>query len=118
MYFYIILNLKERVGFGITGSPRKRLKNYTGMWGELASFNYLFEGEPAHIKRLENIIKKMHSDMIWNVEEWKTEWLNNEHNVDEFYEFVLNDIIKYRNMPIKLIATDVIFDNDMKKGYK
>ena len=56
MYFYILPG-PFRLGFGITGNYERREKDYTGAWGGIAEFKYLFKGPTPHVKRLENIIK-------------------------------------------------------------
>lgn len=99
MYFYILQG-PFRLGFGITGNVERREKDYTGAWGGVAKFSFLFEGPPPHIKRLENIIKTMYVDMLWHVDEWKTEWLNNDWVDIQLRDFVL-EIIKERHLQIK-----------------
>lgn len=113
MYFYIIVNPLNRVGFGITGNPRNRLKDYTGAWGEPAAFRFLFKGSKSHIIQLESTIKEMHPDMLLHIEEWKMEWLTSDQTDAQFYEFVV-DLIKYRKMPIELLKENVLFENDLK----
>ena len=56
MKFYILPG-PFRLGFGITSDHERREKDYTGAWGGIAEFKYLFEGPTPHVKRLENIIK-------------------------------------------------------------
>ena len=101
MYFYILPG-PFRVGFGITGNHERRAKDYTGAWGGIAEFKYLFEGPTPHVKRLENIIKGMHREMLWKVDEWETEWLDNGWSAEQLLEFV-QGIINERHLHIKLI---------------
>ena len=91
MYFYILPG-PFRLGFGITGNYERRQKDYTGAWGGEAWFKYLFTGPPPHIKRLENIIKDMHKDMLWKLDEWETEWLDNDWTPEQLRDFVLENI--------------------------
>jgi hypothetical protein len=91
MYFYILPG-PYRLGFGITSNYHRRQKDYTGAWGGEAHFEYLFEGSTPHIKRLENIIKTMHRDMLWKLDEWETEWLDNDWTPENLRLFVLETI--------------------------
>jgi hypothetical protein len=91
MYFYILPG-PFRLGFGITGNHERREKDYTGAWGGPAKFKYLFEGPTPHIKRLENIIKTMHTDLLWKIDEWETEWLDNDWTAEQLLTFVLETI--------------------------
>jgi hypothetical protein len=90
------------VGFGITGNHERRAKDYTGAWGGEAEFKYLFEGPPSHIKRLENVIKTMHSDMLWKLDEWETEWLDNNWTPEQLLDFV-KDIVQERHLKVTQI---------------
>lgn len=101
MNFYILPG-PFRLGFGITNNPDRREKDYTGAWGGIAEFKYLFEGPATHIKRLENVIKTMHKDMLWKVDEWETEWLDNGWSAENLLDFV-KEIIAERHLHIKLI---------------
>ena len=101
MYFYILQG-PYRLGFGITSNHERRANDYTGAWGGIAEFNYLFEGPPPHVKRLENIIKTMHIDMLWHVDEWKTEWLDNGWSAEQLRDFVL-EIINERHLQIQQV---------------
>ena len=87
MHFYILPG-PFRVGFGITGNYERREKDYTGAWGGEAKFKYLFEGPASHVKRLENVIKTIHRDMLWKLDEWETEWLDNGWTAEQLLEFV------------------------------
>ena len=99
MYFYILPG-PYRLGFGITSNYERRQKDYTGAWGGEAHFKYLFEGPTPHIKRLENIIKTMHRDMLWKLDQWETEWLDNDWTAENLRDFVLNTINE-RHLKIK-----------------
>jgi hypothetical protein len=91
MYFYILPG-PYRLGFGITSNYERRQKDYTGAWGGEAHFKYLFEGPAPHIKRLENIIKTMHRDMLWKLDQWETEWLDNDWTPEQLRDFVLETV--------------------------
>jgi hypothetical protein len=101
MHFYILPG-PFRVGFGITGNHERREKDYTGAWGGEAKFKYLFEGPASHVKRLENVIKTIHSDMLWKLDEWETEWLDNEWTSEQLLEFVQATIAE-RHLKIQQI---------------
>jgi|688.fasta_scaffold70884_8 hypothetical protein len=100
-YFYILPG-PYRVGFGITGDFKRREKDYTGAWGGIAEFAYLFEGTGTHVKRLENIIKVQNRDMLWKVDEWETEWLDNNWTAEQLLYFV-TDIIDERHLKLTRI---------------
>jgi hypothetical protein len=101
MYFYILPG-PFRLGFGITANHERREKDYTGAWGGIAKFKYLFEGPTPHVKRLENIIKTIHRDMLWKLDEWETEWLGNDWTPEQLLEFVQAQI-QERHLPIKQV---------------
>jgi len=101
MYFYILPG-PFRLGFGITSNHERREKDYTGAWGGIAKFKYLFEGPTPHVKRLENIIKDMNRDLLWKVDEWETEWLDNNWTPEDLLDFI-KEIIIERHLPIKQI---------------
>jgi hypothetical protein len=101
MYFYILPG-PFRLGFGITSNHERREKDYTGAWGGIAKFKYLFEGPTPHVKRLENIIKDMNRDLLWKVDEWETEWLDNDWTPEDLLDFI-KEIIIERHLPIKQI---------------
>lgn len=98
MYFYILPG-PFRLGFGITSNYERRAKDYTGAWGGVAEFRYLFEGPTAHIKRLENIIKTIHRDMLWRIDEWETEWLDNGWTPEQLLDFV-SEIVQERHLRV------------------
>jgi hypothetical protein len=100
MHFYILPG-PYRLGFGITSDPTRRTKDYTGAWGGPAVFAYLFEGPSPHIKRLEDIIKTMHRDMLWKIDDWETEWLDNGWTAEQLRDFLL-ELIQERHLAIKL----------------
>ena len=77
-------------------------KDYTGAWGGVACFAYLFEGASTHVKRLENIIKIQNQDMLWKVDEWKTEWLDNGWTSEQLLDFV-KDIVQERHLKVTQI---------------
>ena len=102
MRFYILPG-PFRLGFGITSRPPEdREKEYTGAWGGEAKFKYVFEGPKPHIEKLEHVLKTMHKDIIWSIDEWDTEWLDNDWTAEQLLEFV-KEIIAERHLPIKQV---------------
>lgn len=101
MYFYILPG-PFRTGFGITSNYERREKDYTGAWGGTAQFAYLWQGPTPHVKRLENIIKTQYKDMLWQIDEWETEWLDNGQSPAEFSRLIL-ELITDRHLPLKQI---------------
>lgn len=101
MFFYILPG-PYRVGFGITSDYQRRAKDYTGAWGGVAKFSWVFQGPTPHVKRLESLIKIQHRDMLWKLDDWETEWLDNGWNSQQLYDFV-QDIIAQRRMPISVV---------------
>lgn len=99
MYFYVISG-PYRIGFGITSDYERRQKDYTGAWGGVAKFSNIFQGPTPHIKRLENVIKIQHKDILWHLDDWRTEWLDNDWSIIEFADFV-REIILQRHLPIQ-----------------
>ena len=97
-YFYILPG-PFRTGFGITNDYQRRQKDYTGAWGGPAEFSHLFEGTGTHVKRLETIVKVQHRDMLWKLDHWETEWLDNGWTCDQLYEFV-STIINERHLKL------------------
>ena len=97
-YFYILPG-PFRTGFGITGDYERREKDYTGAGGGVAQFTYLFEGASSHVKRLENIIKIQNKDMLWKVDGWKTEWLDNGWTTEQLLEFV-QELVAERHLKV------------------
>jgi hypothetical protein len=101
MKFYILPG-PFRVGFGITDNHERREKDYTGAWGAIANFQYVFDGPGTHIRRLENIIKTQHRNMLWKVDDWETEWLDNGWSPEQLLAFV-EEIITERHLKITKI---------------
>lgn len=97
-YFYLLVG-PYRLGFGITSNYERREKDYTGAWGGVAEFAYVFSGPAPHIKRLENIIKTMHTEMLWKLDEWETEWIDNNWTKEQLLDFV-QAIIEERHLKI------------------
>lgn len=111
MYFYTITSLLGRPGFGITGNPGSRIKDYTAHWGEIATFPKLYKGYTPHIKSLESTIKKMYADDIWVIDEWRTEWLKDGLVFDDLMNTV-NELLESRSF-WKIELVDENFSVDL-----
>ena len=98
MYFYILPG-PFRTGFGITSDWERREKDYTGAWGGTAQFSHLWQGPGPHVKRVENIIKTQYRDMLWQVDEWETEWLDNGWATDQLAQLV-TELVEERHLPL------------------
>jgi hypothetical protein len=59
----------------------------------------LFEGTSTHVKRLENIIKIQNRDMLWKVDEWETEWLDNGWSPEQLLQFV-QELVAERHLKV------------------
>lgn len=112
-YFYIIVSAFGRIGFGITGNPKDRNKQYCSHSGGIVDFVYLYGGLSTHSKALERTIKTQYTDHIWMIDDWATEWLNDDVSVEEFQKYV-NELIEERHFKLKLIATDFNFTVDLE----
>lgn len=110
-YFYIIENLRGRAGFGIAQNAKDRNKQYTSHSGDLVSFPFLFGGQRSHAKALERVIKTQWVDNIWVIDDWKTEWLNNDISVQLLKDYV-EELIQTRHYKLKLVACDFDYRND------
>jgi len=101
MYFYILPG-PYRLGFGITIDYVRRQKDYTGAWGGIAKFSHIYQGPGPHIKRLEDLLKVQHRHMLWRIDDWETEWLDNGWTPAQLSEFV-DQIIVDRCLKVQLI---------------
>lgn len=93
-YFYIVEGARGRPGFGITKDIKERAKQYSSHMGEVANFPCVFTGNPRHIRALEKSFKR-DSDLIWQVEGWNTEWIN-DLSIEDFVNLVDEQISDYR----------------------
>jgi hypothetical protein len=107
-YFYIIVSLGGRVGFGITKNPPERNQQYCSHAGGIVKFVLLYGGIRAHAKALERTIKTQYIDNLWLVGDWKTEWLNENVTAATLQAYV-DDLIATRHMNLKLVATEYDF---------
>lgn len=104
-YFYLIISVGGRPGFGITGIPHERNKQYTSHSGDLVKFKYLFGGQKTHAKALEAAIKTQYVDNLWKLDDWETEWLADGITMEELHAHVAG-LIDDRHYHLTLVATD------------
>ena len=60
------------------------------------------------VKFYENIIKKQNRDMLWKVDEWETEWLDNDWTPEQLLEFVQNTIAENHFQQQRTIETTLL----------
>lgn len=109
MYYFYIIKPKNRVGFGIAADPNTRLQKYISHTGDDVKFSYLYGGIRTKAHSLERTIKKENFDKLWQLETWskvwKTEWLNEDADLEEFKNYV-DSLIVERHLGLELIAKD------------
>lgn len=110
-YFYLIESLGGRAGFGICQDPKDRNKQYCSHAGGIVKM-HLYGGLRAHAKALERTIKTQYTDNIWQIEDWKTEWLNDNIPVKVLKKYV-ETLIAERHFKLKLVAQDYNFLQDL-----
>ena len=106
--FYIIQSPFNRVGFGITQDAKERNKQYCSHCGGIVKFTHVYSGLRAHAKALERTIKTQYVDNIWKLDDWQTEWLNDDITVEKLQQYV-EQLIKERNIKLSLTKTDFDF---------
>jgi hypothetical protein len=62
----------------------------------------------AHAKALERTIKVQYVDNIWKIDDWQTEWLNDDVTVEELQQYV-EQLISERHLKLTLAKTDFDF---------
>ena len=94
-YFYIIISVSGRIGFGIAQDIKERNKQYCSHAGSIVNM-VVYGGLRTHAKALERIVKTQYIDNIWVIEDWKTEWLNDNITLNDF-ETYINGLITERH---------------------
>lgn len=110
-YFYLIESLGGRAGFGIAQDPKERNKQYCSHAGGIVNM-HLYGGLRAHAKALERTIKTQYIDNIWKIEDWKTEWLNDDVPMSDLKKYV-ESLIHERHFKLKLVAKGYNFLQDV-----
>lgn len=107
-YFFYIVQPFERVGFGIAENIKDRNHKYSSHSGKIVNFPYVYGGHRPHAKALERTIKREFVDNLWIVEDWKTEWLNEDVTSDTLKEYV-DRLILERHYKLKLVMSNYNF---------
>jgi|11_taG_2_1085331.scaffolds.fasta_scaffold00229_31 hypothetical protein len=105
-YFYIVQG--DRAGFGIAQDMKHRSQQYSSHSGRIVNFPFVFAGHRPHAKALERTIKTELYDDIWMIEDWRTEWLNDNITIDMLKEIV-DRLIAERHYKVECIATNYDF---------
>lgn len=106
-HFYLIESLGNRAGFGIAQDIKERNKQYCSHAGGIVKMQ-VYGGLRAHAKALERTIKTQYIDNIWKIEDWNTEWLNDDISLRQLKDYV-DELIKERHFKLKLITKDYDF---------
>jgi hypothetical protein len=121
-FLYIILtnhwflyngNYVQRLGYGITGNPKRRTKQYSDHSGGEQEFIKLWYGPKYQISSLENIIKQRVAGQTHKIYGQKVEWISPkaEMTVDDLAALV-SRTIKEEGLNILAIKEDYLpFDN-------
>ena len=91
-------------GFGITGSPKKRLMQYSDHAGTEQKFHVLYHGDMGAIKSLENIVKQTVASKSHKIYGQRVEWvdpMNSFSKGDLIY--IVDQIISREHYPIRKI---------------
>lgn len=105
--FYLIKSLGGRAGFGIAQDIKERNKQYCSHAGGVVNM-FVYSGLRAHAKALERTIKTQYIDNIWQIEDWKTEWLNDNVSMETLKNYV-DSLIKERHFKLKLVDEEYNF---------
>lgn len=111
-YFYIIVSAFGRIGFGIAQDPKERNKQYCSHSGGIVDFVFLYGGLSTHAKALERTIKTQYIDNIWMLDDWKTEWLNDDVDINDFHTYV-NSLISERHFRLSQVAQNYNFQKEL-----
>lgn len=109
--FYLIESLGGRAGFGIAQDIKERNKQYCSHAGGIVKM-HVYKGLRAHAKALERTIKTQYVDNIWKIEDWQTEWLNDDVPMQTLKEYV-DTLITERHFKLKLVATNYDFQQEL-----
>jgi hypothetical protein len=105
-YFYIVQG--DRAGFGIAQDMKHRSQQYSSHTGRIVNFPFVFAGHRPHAKALERSIKTEFHDDIWMIEDWRTEWLNDDITIEMLKETV-DRLIAERHYKLECIAINYDF---------
>ena len=110
-HFYIIISAFGRIGFGIAQDKKERNKQYCSHSGGIVKFVRVYGGQRTHAKAPERTIKIQYADNIWIVDDWKTEWLNDDIKIEDFETYV-DQLINERHFRLNLIAKNYDFTQE------
>jgi len=79
----------ERICFGITSNPKRRIQGYEGHVGHRVQFSALWTGPERLIRELESQIKD-HSEgfRFVGTDNFKYEWITEEIPYDQLYDWI------------------------------
>ena len=106
-YFYIIISVGGRIGFGIAQDIKERNKQYCSHAGDIVQM-YVYSGQRTHAKALERTIKTQYIDNIWKIEDWQTEWLNKDITDVQLKQYV-DELIEERHFHLTLVKENYDF---------
>lgn len=101
-YFYVVKSSLGRIGFGIAKDYLERNQQYCSHSGDNIVFPYVFGGSKNAAKTLESTIKREMSDDRWMIDNWKTEWFNDNIDLDTFLQIVAGKITE-RCFDLKIV---------------
>jgi hypothetical protein len=110
-YFYIIISVSGRIGFGIAQDIKERNKQYCSHAGSIVNM-VVYGGLRTHAKALERIVKTQYIDNIWIIEDWKTEWLNDNITLNDFKTYI-DELITERHFRLTQVAESYNFGQDL-----
>ena len=106
-YFYIIISVGGRVGFGIAQNIEDRNQQYCSHAGDIVKM-YVYGGQRTHAKALERTIKTQYVDNIWKISDWQTEWLNSDITKEQLKAYV-DELIEQRHFHLTLVKENYDF---------
>jgi len=106
-YFYIIISVGGRVGFGISQNIEDRNQQYCSHAGDIVKM-YVYGGQRTHAKALERTIKTQYVDNIWKIGDWQTEWLNKDVTKEQLKSYV-DELIEQRHFHLTLVKENYDF---------
>lgn len=110
-HFYLIESLGGRAGFGIAQDIKERNKQYCSHAGGIVNM-HVYSGLRAHAKALERTIKTQYIDNLWIIEDWKTEWLNDNVSMCELKAYV-EELISERHFRLTFTVPEWNFTQDL-----
>ena len=111
-HLYIVKSIGGRIGFGIATDLKERNKHYASHSGDIVQFPLVFGGLRAHAKAVEKTIKREYEDHLWQVDDWKTEWLKKEVYMEDFEKFIMT-LIKERHYKLEVVKRDYNFLDEL-----